>query len=349
MEDWSIVLKAMMRIGLVLLPALAVAQTGPDKLTFEVASVKPATPPSNPGMLMIRMQGGPGTPDPGQISYTNVTQRLLLAKAYGVQDYQISGPATIDSERYEVVAKVPKGTTAEQFKVMLQNLLAERFQLTLHHESRKLPLYALVVAKNGPKLKEAAAAAPDADAAAKEGANAAGSAPPPPPPGPPPDAGFGPPGGGGMGRPPMGLPRMPPGMGRGGVAIMMMPGRARLVGNAATMSKLADALARQLGSPVADQTGLKGDYDFTVEFDPEGSMGGRGGMMRMLGPPPGGPSGGGAGGGGGGEGPSANPPESDAATLFTALQDQLGLKLEQKRGPLDVLVIDHTDKTPVEN
>ena len=344
--------KAMMRIGLAFLPAFAaMAQPSPEKLTFEVASVKPATPPSNPGMLMIRMRGGPGTPDPGQISYSNVTQRLLLAKAYGVQDYQISGPAWLDSERYEVVAKVPKGTTEEQFKVMLQNLLAERFQLTLHHETRKLPLYALVVAKSGPKLKEAAPLDPNADATAKEGANAAGGAAPPPPPGPPPDAGFGPPAGGGMGRPPMSLPRMPPGMPRGGVAMMMMPGRARLIGNAASISKLADALARQLGSPVSDETGLKGDYDFTLEFDPEGSLGGRGGMMRMLGPPPGGGGGGAPGGGASasGEGPSANPPESDAATLFTALQDQLGLKLEQKRGPLDVLVIDHSEKSPLEN
>jgi uncharacterized protein (TIGR03435 family) len=336
----TIVLKAIIPICLALPPAAAVAQTAADKLAFEVASVKPAPAPTGPGMVMSRMRGGPGTTDPGRITYSNVTERMLLAKAYGVQDYQISGPAWIDSERYEIVAKVPKGATEDQFKVMLQNLLAERFQLTLHHETRKLPLYALVVAKNGPKLKEAAAAAPDADTGARDGANAAGGPPPPPPP---PDAGFGPPGGGSMARPPMGLPRMPPGMGRGAIIMMMMPGRARMIGNAAPTSKLAEALARQLGSPVTDQTGLKANYDFTLEFDPEGSMGGRS-MMRMPGPPPGGPSG-----GGGGEGPGANPPESDAASLFTALQEQLGLKLEQKKGPLDVLVIDHTEKTPVEN
>jgi uncharacterized protein (TIGR03435 family) len=125
-------------------------------------------------------------------------------------------------------------------------------------------------------------------------------------------------------------------MGRGGVMILMSNGRARMIGAGQPISKLADALARQLGRPVTDKTGLKGTYDFTLDFDPEGSVGGRG----MMPPPP--P-------GGGGEGPGANPPETVAAGLFTALQEQLGLKLEQKKGPLDLLVVDHSEKTAVEN
>ncbi|MGO9012389.1 MAG: TIGR03435 family protein [Bryobacteraceae bacterium] len=336
-------LKAIIRIGLAVLPAAAVlAQTGPDKLTFEVASVKPATP-LTPGRMMITMHGGPGTSDPGQATFSNVTQRMLLAKAYGVQDYQISGPGWLDSERYEIAAKVPKGTTEEQFKVMLQNLLADRFKLTLHHETRDLPRYVLVVAKNGPKLKESAPPPPAPDGGApKDGAGAGYGGPPPgaglgPPPGPPP-------GEGGMPRLQMGkdgFPKLPPGAGRGGVILMMMPGRARMIGNGQPISKLADALARQLGRPVTDKTGLTGAYDFTLDFDPEGSMGGRGGMMMRMpgGPPP----------GGGGDGPAANPPETEAAGLFTALQEQLGLKVEQKKGPLDMLVVDHSEKVPVEN
>jgi uncharacterized protein (TIGR03435 family) len=129
---------------------------------------------------------------------------------------------------------------------------------------------------------------------------------------------------------------LPPGMARRGVMMMMMPGRARLIGAGQPISQLVDALARQLGRPVTDKTGLAGTYDFTLEFDPEGSLGGRG----MMPPPP--P-------GGGGDGPSANPPETEAASLFTALQEQLGLRLEQKKGPLDLLVVDHSEKTPVEN
>ena len=328
-------LKAIIRIALALLSASAVlAQAIPDKLTFEVASVKPAAPPT-PGQFMVGVRGGPGTPDPGQATFSNVTQRLLLTKAYGVQDYQISGPGWLDSERYDIVAKVPKGATKEQFMVMLQNLLAERFKLTLHHETKELPRYALVVAKNGPKLKEAAAPPANDAEVAKDRAGPADGGPPP---GPGPGSGP-PPGEGGPPRMPMGkdgFPKLPPGVGRGGIMMMMMNGRARLMGNGQPISKLADALARQLGRPVTDKTGLAATYDFTLDFDPEGSTAGRG----MMPPPP--P-------GGGGDAPGANPPETEVASLFTALQEQLGLKLEQKKGPLDLLVIDHSEKVPLEN
>ncbi|MGB7762714.1 MAG: TIGR03435 family protein [Bryobacteraceae bacterium] len=326
--------KAIIRIGLALSFAGAIlAQKPADSPAFEVASVKAAAPPA-PGRLMVGMRGGPGTPDPGQVTFTNVTQRMLIARAYGVQDYQISGPGWLESERYDIVAKVPKGATKEQFLVMIQNLLAERFKLTLHHETRELPQYTLVVAKNGPKLKESAPPPATDDAAAKDGAGPPEGGPPPGP-----GPGIGPP----PGPPPAflplskdGFPKLPPGMGRGGVMILMSNGRARMIGAGQPISKLADALARQLGRPVTDKTGLKGTYDFTLDFDPEGSVGGRG----MMPPPP--P-------GGGGEGPGANPPETEAAGLFTALQEQLGLKLEQKKGPLDLLVVDHSEKTAVEN
>jgi len=315
-------------IGLAVLAAGAFAQTSQSQLTFEVASVKPAAPPTD-GRLMVMMRGGPGSPDPGQATFSNFTQRMLLVKAYGVQDYQISGPGWLDTERYEIVVKVPKGATKEDFMVMLQNLLAERFKLTLHHETKELPQYALVVARSGSKLKESEAPPPAAD-----GADPKDAGPGAPPPGPPP-------GDGGPMRLQMGkdgFPKMPPGAGRGGVMMMMMNGRARLMGNGQPVSKLAEALARQLGRPVANQTGLKGNYDFTLDFDPEGGMGGRGRMM-MPGPPP----------GGGGDGPGANPPESENPGIFTALQEQLGLRLEQKKGPLVVLVVDHSEKVAAEN
>jgi uncharacterized protein (TIGR03435 family) len=133
-----------------------------------------------------------------------------------------------------------------------------------------------------------------------------------------------------------GFPKLPPGAGRGAVMMIMINGRARMIGNAQPISKLADALSRQLGRPVTDKTGLAGTYDFTLDFDPEGSIGGRG--MMPPSPHEGGP-----------DGPGANPPETEAAGLFTALQEQLGLKLEQRKGPLDLLVVDHSEKAPVEN
>jgi len=237
---------------------------------------------------------------------------------------------------------VPKGATKEQFMMMLQNLLAERFKLTLHRETKELPLYALVVAKNGPKLKESVDPPPATDGSARPDAAGAGYGGPPPGPGP----GFGPPpgpppGDGGMPRPQMGkdgFPQLPPGAGRGAVMMMMINGRARMIGNGQPISKLADALSRQLGRPVVDQTGLKANYDFSLDFDPEGGMGGHGRMM-MPGPPHGGE----------GDGPGANPPESENPGLFTALQEQLGLKLEQKKGPLELLVVDHSEKVAAEN
>lgn len=333
--------KVIIRIGLaVMAGGVMLAQTTADKPEFEVASVKPAAPPS-PERFMVGIRGGPGTPDPGQVTFINVNQRMLLARAYAVQDYQISGPGWLESERYDIVAKVPKGATKEQFQAMLQNLLAERFRLTLHHETKELTQYVLVVAKGGPKLKESAPPPATDDAAGKNGAAPPNGGPPPgpgggpgagPPPGPPP---------GELGPPRLklgkdGMPMLPPGMGRRGVIVLMINGRARLIGNGQPISQLADTLARQLSRPVTDKTGLKGNYDFTLDFDPEGSFGGRG----MMPPPP--P-------GGGGDAPAGNQPEAEFASIFTALQEQLGLKLEQKKAPLDLLVIDHSEKVPVEN
>lgn len=288
--------------------------------SFEVATVKPTAPPAVGNMrFMIGMSGGPGTPDPGRINFTGVSLKILLTRAYAVKGYQISGPNWLDSERFDIVAKVPPGATKEEFLVMLQNLLAERFKLTLHREKKELPMYALMVGKNGPKLKESV---DDPNAKDVE-------APlPPPPPG---------------GRLPMGkdgFPQLPPGAaGRGGMMMMFMNGRARMMANKRTMPEFADMLAQQLDRPVLDMTELKGKYDFKLDFDPEG-MGpmGRGGFV--VGPGgPGGPGEGGA--------PAASAPEG--VNIFAAVQEQLGLKLDQRKGPVDLLVIDHLEKVPTEN
>ena len=147
-------LRAIMGAGLVVFTSCAAfAQTAENSPTFEVASVKPAAPITG-NTIRVMMRGGPGSPDPGQITYTNVTVKNVLMNAYGVKGFQISGPGWLDSERYDIVAKVPRGATKAEFMVMLQNLLAERFKLTLHREKKDLPMYALVVGKNGPKLKE---------------------------------------------------------------------------------------------------------------------------------------------------------------------------------------------------
>ena len=138
---------------------------------FEAATIKQPPPPDG-NRMFIGINGGPGTADPGRINYENVSLKMLLMKAYGVQDYQISGPDWLNSERFNIVAKLPDGATKEQFMAMLQNLLSERFKLAVHREKKDLPGYALLVAKNGPKFK---ASVPDS----------AGDAPAPPA-GPPP-------------------------------------------------------------------------------------------------------------------------------------------------------------------
>jgi uncharacterized protein (TIGR03435 family) len=191
--------------------------------------------------------GGPGTSDPGQVTYNNVTLKNLLMTAYGVKIYQISGPGWLDTERYDILAKLPPDATKEQFALMLQNLLAARFKMTLHHETKNLPLYELVVAKNGPKLKQSV-----------DDPNA-------PPPGTMPAMGKD------------GVPKMPP----SGAMMTGMNGSFRMGANKQSMSNLAEMLTNQVGSPVVDKTGLTGEYDYTLEFSPEGLPGG--GMPAGLG------------------------------------------------------------------
>ncbi len=110
-------------------------QAAENSPTFEVASVKPSGPGSVRGS-----EGGPGTRDPERYTYTRADLRDLLFDAYlrtGVEDYrrQISGPGWMDTEWYDIDVKIPPGTTKPQFQRMLQNMLAERFRLVVHHES----------------------------------------------------------------------------------------------------------------------------------------------------------------------------------------------------------------------
>ena len=314
-------LRAMMSAGLVVFTSCAAwAQTAENSPAFEVASVKPAAPITG-NRIQVMLRGGPGSSDPGQITYTNVTVKNVLTQAYGVKGFQISGPGWLDSGRYDIVAKLPRGATKAEFMAMLQNLLAERFKLTLHREKKDLQMYALVVGKNGPKLKELAQ-----EAAPKEGGPVDGPAAT-------------------MGKLTMGrdgFPVLPAAMaGRGGMAMTMMNGNARMTANGQTMAGLAEMLSGQLDLPVVDMTGLTGKYDYTLYFAPEGMAG-----MRLPGglppPPPPSEAGGGM--------PAASAPDAQSnPNLFTALQEQLGLKLEQRKGPVELLVIDHLERAPIEN
>ena len=311
------------------------AAFGQASPSFEVASVKPAEPPAagQGGAFRVMMRGGPGTPDPGQLTYSNVSLKNVIQNAYDVKGYQITGPKWLDSERFDITAKIPKGTTKDEFKLMLQNLLAERFKLALHRETKNLPIFGLVVAKGGPKLKESVDDTPAPAAAATPGGpspNAPSAFAPPPPPAS--DGGSGP-------RMALGDPsaikdkvsvgsdgqiKMPGGMPKGAMMMMMSAGRMHLVGNGQPVSRLVETLSSQLGRPVVDETGLTGKYDFDLDFSPEEMMVG---PMGMMPPPPPDHSGGGARSAGGPFGSAGSQPGhggQGAAWAAIGLQERPG-------------------------
>ena len=260
---------------------------------------------------MVRLQGsvdgGPGTPAPGRIRFTDMPLKVLIMRAYDVQSFQVSGPSWMDSQRFDIIAKVPEGAAHEDARIMLQNLLADSFWLNLHKGSKEALIYELVGAKGGPKLKEAAQTA-------EAPAEHAGG----PPPGPP--------------RGKDGLLRTP----HGQLGIQATAnGRMRMQGNAVTMARLTEVVGMVVGHPVVDKTGLTGTYDVTLDFSPEG-----------MGPGPKGP----APGEGGGRPAEASRDSNDSGpTISTALQEQLGLKLESRRGPVDLLVVESVEKVPTKN
>src|SRR5450759_2761857 len=136
------------------------------------------------------------------------------------------------------------------------------------------------------------------------------------------------------------MPFLPAPGGSCGMMMMITNGRMRLVANRQPITALTVMLSNQLGRPVVDATGLKAKYDFNLDFAPDG-MNGPMGMMAPPPPKPDGAAGGGA--------PMASAPDPGGPAIFTALQEQLGLKLEQRKGPVDLLVIDRLEKVPTEN
>jgi uncharacterized protein (TIGR03435 family) len=318
------------------------AKTAETKLEFDVASIKPSALPGA-GVIRLGQRGGPGSGDPGRVTYTFSTIRDLIVDAYSVKRNQVSvGPNWLDSGRFDIVAKVPAGATKEQVKVMLQNLLAERFKLTLHRETKELPIYALVVGAKGPKLKDSTVTdmPPASDSQPKEGgrgqAGAQAAAPPPPLP---PRLGIG-----GMKIGPDGCPETPPmAADRAGNFTMMTPNGECMIANGQTMDGFAKELSNRFDRPVIDQTGLKGKYDLRLRYDPSSMPGGRGGpMSKDIKDDPGpGPV--------GGDPANRIAPDGNPPSIFSALQQQLGLKLEGKKGPVGLLVIDHVEKTPTKN
>ncbi len=224
----------------------------PATENFEVAAIRPN--PNGTDKTDFRVSDG-------KLTVTSASLKTLVRTVYEVLDSQIvGGPAWFDNERFDIQAQTsaPIELTYDRIKPLLRNLLADRFQLKVHRESREMSVYALVLDKGGPKFN---------------------------------------------------LSTRTQGI---GMNTRQGAGTARMTGTKVPMALLATKLGDQLGRAVIDKTGLQGDFDFTFEWDPEQGV------------------------------------DSSSPSLFTALREQLGLRLESQRGPVEMLVIDSAEK-PSEN
>lgn len=283
--------------------------------SFEVASIKPSAPAEN-GMFMVMMGNSPG----GRWTAKGVTASILIQQAYDVKDFQISsGPSWLTTERYDIEAKAETpNITREQLKVLLQSLLAERFNLKFHRETKELPIYALLVGKNGHKLHESEiqpatqtdSQPPDSSKPAQAGAVAGGA---------------GGAAGGSVSVGPGGKVVVGDAPVRSGSQMRM--GRGQLSAQMTPVSAIAAMLAQQLGRPVIDKTEIKGNFDFSLQWTPDETQ--RGVGFGGMEPP---------------ATHSQLPSDPSGPSIFTAVQDQLGLRLEAQKGPVESLVIDRIEK-----
>jgi len=198
---------------------------------------------------------------PGRLTWINTTTLSLVRRAFGVQDAQIiAASGWLTSERFDILAVTgqPTQLTDAARQPFLQSMLADRFQLKFHRETRELRTYVLVVGKNGPKLRPYS------------------------------------------------------GVGEYAMTVEAAPGKTILRSTKGNIDRLVEILSRLTGRAVVNDTGLSGEYDFTLQWIPDQDL------------------------------------EAEGASLFTALQEQIGLKLESTKRPTEVLVIDRIER-PSEN
>jgi uncharacterized protein (TIGR03435 family) len=276
----------------------AFCQTPATRVEFEVASVKPSVESAN---AMANVSRGLHI-DGAMVSFNGMPLKWYVHYAYTVKESEITGPAWLNAVRFDVVAKLPAGATREQIPAMMQALLADRFKMTTHRESKEFSVYALVVAKGGSKLKESPLD-PDTDdgpGKANVDVNVTGQ--------------------------------------REGATISLGKGASvafegqRLVAKKVTMAYLADSLARFVDRPVVDMTGLTGTYDCTLDYNLDDVR-----ALILSSAPP---------------GPPLPPRQAEVGETTVSLMDSLaavGLKMEPRKAPLDMLVIDHIEKTATEN
>ncbi len=222
-----------------------------QQVEFEAASVKPNTSGDR--------HSGTST-NRGQTRMNNVSLRALIQTAFDVRDYSLTGPAWMESERFDIAGKIPAGATRAQIPAMLQALLKSRFGLAFHREPKEMPGFVLVAAAKGAKIKPVEST--------EEGGDATGDR-------------------------------------------MIQVHRQ-------TMEQFARLLEITLDRPVRDLTGMPGLFDFQLEWTPD-------------------------------EAPADPNGDVPAPSLFTALQDQLGLRLRAQKVTVRTLVVDHIERAPTAN
>ena len=238
---------------------------------FDVASVKVSQSGGEGGGRGMRGRETIQV-SPDGVIMRNVSMRSCTRWAYHVLEYQVNGPDWINAERYDINAKAAGEVPEDQLRLMMQSLLAERFKMTTHRQTKEMQAYLLQVGKGGVKVKESGS--------------------------------------------------------EGEMDIKPDQARMQVSLQRATVSNLIDLLVNVFRAPVIDETGLKGKYDVTLnmaKYLPD--------MSGVRGP-----------GGGGGEAPP-----DPQAIVMRALQEEFGLKLEPKKMPIDLVIIDHVEKAPVAN
>jgi uncharacterized protein (TIGR03435 family) len=262
--------------------------------------------------------GGPGTNDPTRISAEQITLARLNRSAYDMPFDQISGPAWLQEEKYEITAKVPPGSAKEDLKIMLQSLLAERFKLAFHRKPTEFPVYELTIAPLGAKLKPTAH--PDANPARP----------------------------GDYDWPPSldadGYPVIPPRV--AGSQGVPANGATRTTYQSVAITAVIHQIESSLGTRtglntwaparVVDKTGLTGKYDFKLELGGASDIGGAFPPQNsgaLAGP----------------EGVLDIHDPSGGPDISMVLEKQLGLKLTKGKAMFDVLVVDPAERVPIEN
>jgi uncharacterized protein (TIGR03435 family) len=253
-SGFSHMLRAVATANCILFAALAAFGQTETPLAFEVASVKPNTS----GSGSSRTSG-----TTGQLTITNRSLKELIAMAYSVQDFQLAGPEWLGSVKFDIVAKIPAGARRDQNPAMMQALLAERFHLAVHRESKEMPAYALVVGKSGPKLQQVE---PGGTNMNNNGNN----------------------------------------------------NSRQITAERVSMAALAETLARIVEHPVVDRTALQGVYKLKLEYAPDNAK-------------------------------SDGPDGAAGPSIYTALQEQLGLKLQTQKLPVEIVVVDRVERVPTEN